>query len=113
MLSPEEENFIAYWEKNRELHSSTMSKFLRGLPMACLFGLPILLFVAAVYLFFPDWYMKISGTSAETFFVIVVAVILAIIFFAFIRMHFKWEMNEQLYLELKYKQKKSRAADET
>ncbi len=107
MLSAEEEKFMEYWEKNREAYSSTGSKFLRGLPMACLFGLPILLFIACVYLFFPDWYMKISGTSAETFFVIVIGVFIAIIFFAFFRMHFKWEMNEQLYLELKAKRRKS------
>lgn len=106
MLTAEEEKFIGFWEKNRELHSGFMSKLLRGLPMACMFGLPIILFVGSIYLFFPDWYMKISNTSGQTFAVAVIAVIIAIIFFSFTRMHFKWEMNEQLYAELKHKQKK-------
>jgi len=111
MLTDDEERFLEYWEKNREEQSTVGSKFLRGMPVACLFGLPVLLFVLIVYLFFPDWYMKISGTSAETFLVIVIAVLIVIIFYAFARMHFKWEMNEQTYLELKHKQKRSRAAE--
>ena len=107
MLSAEEEKFMEYWEKNSELHSGFTSKLLRGLPMACMFGLPILIFVLSIYLFFSDWYMKISGTSAQTFIVVVIAVFICILFYAFARMHFKWEMNEQLYLELKHKQKKA------
>jgi len=111
MLSAEEENFIKYWEENREIRSGSLNKLLGGLPMACMFGLPILLFIVCVYLFLPNWYTKISGTSSSTFFVIVLAVFIAIIFYAFTRMHFKWEMNEQLYLELKHKQRKQQAAN--
>ncbi len=110
MLTTEEENFIQYWEQNRVAHSSFISKLLRGLPMACVFGLPILLLIVCVYLFIPDWYIKISKTSPQAFFVVVIAVIIAIIFYAIVRMHFKWEMNDQMYLELKHKQKKDDAA---
>ena len=78
--------------------------------MACVFGLPILLLIVCVYLFIPDWYIKISKTSPQAFFVVVIAVIIAIIFYAIVRMHFKWEMNDQMYLELKHKQKKDDAA---
>jgi uncharacterized membrane protein len=111
MLSKEEEQFLQYWERNRELHSSFISKLLRGFPMACLFGLPILILIVAVYLFLPEWYIKISKTSASTFIVVVIAVFIAIIFYAFTRMHFKWEMNEQSYQELKHKQQKADAAN--
>jgi hypothetical protein len=107
MLMEEEEKFLTYWENNRDEFSGATSKFVRGLPMACVFGLPILLFIAAVYLFLPEWYIKISKTSPQAFFVVVIAVIIAIIFYAFVRMHFKWEMNEQLYNELIAKKKKS------
>ncbi len=109
MLSEEEENFLVYWEERRELYSKASSKFLRGLPMALVFGLPILLLIAAVYLFIPDWYIKISKTSTQTFIVVAIAVFIAIVFYAFVRMHFKWEMNEQLYNELKNVQKKEAA----
>jgi hypothetical protein len=110
MLTPEEEKFIQYWEQNRVSHSSFISKLLRGLPMACVFGLPILLLTVCVYLFIPNWYIKISNTSPQTFFVVVIAVIIAILFYAVARMHFKWEMNDQLYHEFKHKQKKADAA---
>ena len=106
MLTAEEEKFVKYWDENREKHADSMSKLIRGLPMASMFGLPILLLILCVYFFFPDWYTKISGTSAETFVVVVIAIVIFILVYAFARMHFKWEMNEQLYLELKYKQKK-------
>ena len=107
MLTDDENRFIAFWEKNKQLHSTFSSKLLRGLPMACMFGLPILLLLACVYLFLPEWYTKISKTSPETFLIVTIAVFIAIFFYAFTRMHFKWEMNEQLYKEIKYKEKKS------
>ena len=110
MLTQKDLSFIDYWEKEREAQSSFTSKLLGGLPMATMFGLPIILFILVVYLWFPDWYMKISGTSAGSFIMVVVAVFISIIFFAYFRMHFKWEMNEQLYTELKIKQQKEQAA---
>ena len=106
MLTDDETRFLAFWDKNKEPHSTFSSKLLRGLPMACMFGLPILLLIACVYLFLPEWYTKISKTSPETFLIVTIAVFIAIFFYAFTRMHFKWEMNEQLYKEIKYKEKK-------
>ncbi|MEP6711621.1 MAG: hypothetical protein ABJA37_04350 [Ferruginibacter sp.] len=110
MLSDKELSFIEYWEQNREPQRGFISKLTRGLPMAIIFGLPIILSVAVVYFFFPDWYTKISNTTSGTLVTLVIAVVLVILFFSYFRMHFKWEMNEQAYLELKYKQKHSRAA---
>ena len=104
MLSDKELGFLQYWETNREEEARFISKVVRGLPMALMFGLPIILFIITVYLFFPIWYSKISGTTQGSFIVIVVAVLIAVFFFSYFRMHFKWEMNEQLYLELKQRQ---------
>jgi uncharacterized BrkB/YihY/UPF0761 family membrane protein len=112
MLSEKERSFIKYWETCRIPHSTFMSKLLRGLPMALMFGLPIILFILSVYIYFPAWYTKISNTSSGTFVTIIIAVLLAIFFFSYFRMHFKWEMNEQLYRELLYKQKKTQSADQ-
>jgi uncharacterized BrkB/YihY/UPF0761 family membrane protein len=111
MLTEKEEQFIRYWEADRELRSTFMHKLLTGLPMAAMFALPILLFIMLVYIFLPDWYAKISGTQTGSFVMAVVAVLICIIFFAYFRMHFKWEMNEQLYQELKQKQQKTKAAN--
>ncbi len=111
MLSKEQSGFIQYWEANRQRYSSFSSKITRGLPYAAVFFIPILLFVGVVYLFFPDWYAKVSDTSAASLVVASIAVFIAIIFFAYFRMHFKWEMNEQLYKELIYKQQREKAAN--
>lgn len=105
MLSENDLQFIERWEKERGPESTFSRKLLAGLPMAALFCLPILLFIMMVYLFLPDWYAKISNTSGATFVVVVIALMIAILFIAYFRMHFRWEMNEQHYLELKAKLK--------
>lgn len=110
MLSDKELAFLTYWEQNRIPQSTFISKLSRGLPMAVLFGLPIILSIAVVYLFFPEWYTKISNTTSGSLVTVVIAVLICIFFFSYFRMHFKWEMNEQAYLELKYKQKHADAA---
>ncbi len=110
MLSEKEQAFLHYWQQNREKQNSFTSKLTRGLPMAIIFGLPIILSVVVIYIFFPEWYTKISTTTSGTFVTVVIAVVIAVLFFSYFRMHFKWEMNEQAYLELKYKQKNSGAA---
>lgn len=104
MLSEKDKQFIRYWESEREKQAGVVSKLLRGLPMAMMFGLPIILFIVVVNLFFPEWYTRISNTSSGTFVTIVIAVIGCILFFSYFRMHYKWEMNEQLYQELKHKE---------
>lgn len=106
MLTEKQKNFIIHWENVRENENTIRRKIIGGLPMATLFGLPIILLIVVVYIFFPDWYMKISGTTSGSFAVITIAVLIAILFFSYFRMHFKWEMNEQLYTELKQKSKK-------
>jgi hypothetical protein len=104
MLTEKEIAFMNHWESVREAHSSFRSKLLRGLPMAMFFGLPILFSIAAVYFLSPEWYTKISQQANHSTLVVLIAVCIAVFFFSFMRMHFKWEMNEQLYNELKYKQ---------
>lgn len=112
MLTEKEERFLQYWESDRELRSRFIHKLVTGLPMAAMFALPILLFILMVYLFLPDWYAKVSSTQSGSFVMVVIAVMICIVFLAYFRMHFKWEMNEQLYQELKKKQQKSKAAEQ-
>ena len=101
---------MEHWEMVREKESHFLSKLGRGLPMAMLFGLPIILSLVAVYLLSPEWYAKISQAASGVLGTLIVAVVITIFFFSYFRMHFKWEMNEQLYLELKNRQQKSEAA---
>lgn len=104
MLSEKEKEFIRYWEAERDKQASTGGKILRGLPMAMIFGFSIIMLIVAVRLFLPEWSTKISKTSAATFVVVVISVIGIVLFFSYFRMHYIWEMNEQLYKELKHRQ---------
>lgn len=107
MISEKDIQFLRYWERVRESENTVSSKISRGLPMAFLFGLPITLSVVAVRLFVPDWYMKISKTTPGAFITVIIAMVLIILFYAYFRMQYKWEMNEQLYQELKFKENKT------
>ena len=73
--------------------------------MALIFSLPLVLCIFVVYRFFPEWYAKFSQISEGTFVVILAGAIITTVFFAYFRMHYKWETNEQLYLELKAREK--------
>jgi hypothetical protein len=105
MLTEQEQAFVTYWESVRIEQSKMSSKLVRGLPVAVLFTLPILISVVAVELFSPDWFTKISNKAIGSTWPILISLVLIIIFFSFVRMHFKWEMNDQLYGELKQKSK--------
>lgn len=111
MLSQKQKDFISYWEKQRDLQSTAQHKLISGLPVAGLYGLPILLSLVAVYLFAPEWYTRVSKMQPGTVTAIVIAVLLFIVLFAFIRSHFKWEQKEQFYRELLAKQNQSGNAE--
>jgi hypothetical protein len=110
MLTQKELEFVQYWERVRSRESSVARKITSGLPMAALFALPVLLSVAAVKIFFPEYSMRISKAGAGTLFVVVIAVVLIALFFAYFRMHLRWEENEQVYKSLKLKQNRETAA---
>lgn len=105
MISEQETKFVQYWEQNRERENTFKRKLTGGLPMALIFSLPIVLSVVVVRLFLPEWYTKISETTPGTFITIIFAMIVVALFYSFFRMQYKWEMNEQLYRELKEKEK--------
>ena len=103
---------MVYWEKERLKQVGVMGKILNGLPVAILFSLPILLFVFVVYIFFPEWYTRISQSMGSAFEAVILAIFLCIIFFSYFRMQYKWEMNEQLFNELKSKESVKKNAEE-
>jgi len=107
MLTEKEETFVAHWEQVRLQEAGFMRKLLSGLPMALLFALPVLLSVVAVKLYLPEYETRISKVPPSTYIVIVIAVLLIACFYAYFRMHHRWEENEHLYKMLKQKQKQS------
>jgi hypothetical protein len=110
MITEEDRQFLRYWEQNRENENNFSFKLMKGLPIATMFGLPIILLVIIVRLYFPEWYTKISQTSPGTFLTAIIAVIIIILFSSYFNMQYKWETNEQAYQELKAKEKKEEVA---
>lgn len=107
MLSEKDKDFIIYWEKEKERRKTFSARLIDGLPMAALFFTPVLLLIAVVYLFLPEWYTTVSKRIGGSMIAIVIAVVICILLFSYFRMQYKWEMNEQLYRELKQKASKT------
>jgi pilus assembly protein TadC len=101
MLTEDEKQFIEYWEKNADKEKKTLRQILLSAPLGLVFALPILLLVI-----FHGWYKNMVYISDSQLIIILITVIGIAVFFAIIRGKFKWENNEQLYKELKSKQKK-------
>ena len=101
MLTEQEKLFVDYWDKNRDKQKRWFYQLAIGLPLGLVFALPILLSVI-----FHDWYKRMIYISASQVTVIMIGVLGVAVFFTLFRMKFKWEQNEQLYKELKYKEKK-------
>ena len=105
MLTDDEKLFLEYWEKNRDKEKHFMRQLAGGLPMGLVFALPVLL--AVIY---HNWYKAMTYISGSQIIVIIIGVLGVAVFFAIFRMKFKWENNEQLYKELKFKEKQDNAA---
>ena len=105
MLTKDEKFFIDYWEKNRDKEKRFLAQFAGGLPLGLVFALPVL-----VAVIFHGWYKNMIYISLSQLIVIIIGVIGVAVFFTIFRMKFKWENNEQLYKELKFKEKKDDAA---
>lgn len=111
MLTEQEIKFLQYWAQNRERENTFKRKITGGMPMAFIFSMPIVLSIVVVRLFLPEWYTKISKTTPGTFITIIFAMIIVALFYSFFRMQYKWEMNEQLYKELRAKDSNNKTTE--
>ena len=105
MLTDDEKSFIEYWEKNREKEKKFFRQLTYGSPWGLVFALPVL-----VAVIFHDWYKNMIMISTSQLVIIMITVLGIAIFYSIFRMRFKWDYNEQIYKELKFKEKKSDAA---
>lgn len=104
MLTEDEKSFIEYWEKNREKEKRFFRQLTYGSPWGLVFALPVL-----VAVIFHDWYKNMIPISRPQIVLIIITVIGIAIFYSVFRMKFKWDNNEQIYKELKFKEKKEDA----
>jgi hypothetical protein len=98
MLTKDEAGFIDYWEKNRARLKHWTSHLKSGFLYGLIFALPVLINYLSGW--FTNIRMRLPGTL--TFISIAVAGIA--FFFSIFYQRFRWERNEQLYLELKAKE---------
>jgi hypothetical protein len=103
MISEEERKFMTYWETNRDIHAQFSSKLKRGAPMSIIFSGAMIGSLVLVYFLSPDWFTKISQKANASFLPIFIALIITVIFFSYVRMHFLWERNEETYQALQQK----------
>lgn len=101
MLSEKEKAFLKYWEENRVKEKSILKQFFPGLPIGLSIGAAILL------LLYSGWYERADMVeNAESNPIILFIAIAGIIAFTgFFYKKFRWEMNEQAYKELQFKNK--------
>jgi hypothetical protein len=106
MLTSEEEKFLVYWEANRIKEKSFFSQLSLGLPLALVMGVAILLN------YITGWYRRanmVANGQSTPFILIIALVIIAVFCSVFYKRH-KWEMNEQLFTELKIKKEGKESA---
>ncbi len=98
MLTHEEEKFLLYWEKNR-LKKKDAGIISLGTGVGLFIGIGILLN------YISGWYSRADmvANSQSTPFVLIIAILIITIFCGFFYNKYRWDMNEQRFLELKSK----------
>ena len=96
MLSEENESFLVYWSVNREKQRTSLRPFIIGLSGGFAIGISILLVLES------GWYERANmvANSRLSSVVLLVAILVISIFMAFFYRKFRWEMQEQRYLEM-------------
>src|ERR1700755_2806804 len=96
MLSGENEDFLAWWPKNRDAERTSIRPFLMGLSAGFAIGIAVILVLES------GWYERANmvANSTLSYLVLLLAILAVSLFMAFFYRKFRWEMQEQRYLEL-------------
>ncbi len=108
MLSDEESRFIEYWKTNRLKQKKVFRQFLLGIPVALLFVIPI------VINFFSGWYKRAAMMANTTDFnpgVLLVALLIIVGFIAIFSRRFRWDQQEQRYIEILAREARSKGEE--
>lgn len=100
-----EEDFLAYWAENRLKQKKNTKQFVIGLTIGLAISFSLFIFI------FSGWYQRatmVANTKlSPTLFATIIIIIS--VFMAYFYRTFKWEQQEQQYLELLAKKKKQKA----
>lgn len=96
MLSKENEEFLASWAKNREKEKTSSRPFFVGLSGGFTIGIAVIIVLES------GWYTRanMEANSRLSSFILLLAILVISFFMAFFYRKFRWEMQEQRYLEL-------------
>jgi hypothetical protein len=97
MLTPQEKEFIRYWESNRLRRKKIVRQFLVGIPIGLLFVIPITINFASGW----DKRAQMEANNQEfNPIVLLVALLLIVGFTAIFYQRHQWDQYEQRYREL-------------
>jgi formate/nitrite transporter FocA (FNT family) len=99
MLSEKEEIFLEYWSNNREKQKTSLRPLLVGMSSGFLLGISLIVIVQTGL----DQRATMLANSKLSSVVFLLAIVLIAVFMAFLYRNFRWEMQEQQFLELKAK----------
>jgi len=104
MLTPAEENFLHYWEKNRDREKKLIRQLFIGLPIGLLISIGIILSLDL------NWYPRANMVANASLnpYVFLLAIIGITVFTAVFYKKFQWDMKEQRYRELCVKKEKEK-----
>src|SRR5215831_13278389 len=102
MLTPAEENFLHYWEKNRDREKKLIRQLFIGLPIGLLISGGIIIS------FDLNWYPRANMVANASLnpYVLLIAIIAITVFTAIFYKKYQWDMKEQRYRELLCKKEK-------
>lgn len=107
MLTLKEEEYLVYWQKNRDTHKQSFVQFVKGMSI----GLGIS--AAIIIVLITGWFQRANmvANSKMSTVVFVIALLLITFFMAWLYRNFQWENKEQQYLELLAKKKRLTTKD--
>ena len=102
MLTEQEEAFILFWEEKRMQQKKNLKQFLKGLSSGLIIGTAIILLLVT------GWYQRANMEANSKLSPVILFLTIAIlsVFMGFLYQNYRWEMNEQQWLELLSKKKK-------
>ncbi len=105
MFTEQESKFITWWEANRDKQKKSFGQYVQGFSKGIGMGVAIVLIIIS------GWYkranMEVNSKMSTAVFVI--ALLGIAVFMAWFSQNYKWEQNEQQYLELMAKKKRFEA----
>lgn len=99
MTREQEQEFIKYWEENRERQGKWINQLLVGLPIGMGFAIPVILILISGRF----WYKRadMAANAELNPFVLGVCVLAIVTFMAIFYKRYQWDRKEQQYLEFK------------